>query len=78
VVVITSLRRPTLVNAGIVLASVILAGLLGAATLEAIEVGERAPDFELPATTGGNIKLSQLLGKQSVLIEFYGADFSPV
>ena len=30
------------------------------------------------ATTGGNIKLSQLLGKQSVLIEFYGADFSPV
>ena len=78
VMVITSLRRPTLVNTGIVLASVILAGLLGAATLEAIEVGERAPDFELPATTGGNIKLSQLLGKQSVLVEFYGADFSPV
>jgi len=75
---ITSPRRSTVVNAGVVLASVILAGLLGAATLEAIEVGERAPDFELPATTGGNIKLSQLLGKQSVLIEFYGADFSPV
>jgi hypothetical protein len=75
---ITSFGRPTLVNIGILLASAILAGLFGAATLEAIEVGERAPDFELPATTGGNIKLSQFLGKQAVLVEFYGADFSPV
>ena len=75
---ITSFGRPILVNTGILLASAILAGLFGAATTEAIEVGERAPDFELPATTGGNIKLSQFLGKQVVLIEFYGADFSPV
>jgi len=75
---IASFRRPTLVNTGILLASAILAGLFCVATLEAIDVGERAPDFELPATTGGNIKLSQFLGKQAVLIEFYGADFSPV
>ena len=75
---VTSLRRRTIVTTGIVLASAILAGAFGVATLEAIEIGERAPDFELPATTGGNIKLSQFLGKQAVLIEFYGADFAPV
>ena len=25
---------------------------------EALEVGDKAPDFELPATTGGTIRLS--------------------
>jgi hypothetical protein len=41
-------------------------------------VGDRAPDFTLPATTGGSISLSQFRGKKIVLLEFYGADFSPV
>jgi peroxiredoxin Q/BCP len=74
----TSLRRRTIVNTGIVLAGALLAAVFSSATLEAIEIGDRAPDFELPATTGSNIKLSQFLGKQAVLIEFYGADFAPV
>jgi cytochrome oxidase Cu insertion factor (SCO1/SenC/PrrC family) len=43
----------------------------------AVEVGQRAPDFTLEATTGGKISLSQFRGKP-VLIEFYGADFAPV
>lgn len=42
------------------------------------QVGYRAPDFTLPATTGGTISLSQFRGKKIVLLEFYGADFSPV
>ena len=42
------------------------------------KVGDRAPDFTLPATTGGTISLSQFRGKKLVLLEFYGADFSPV
>jgi hypothetical protein len=75
---VTNLHRWTIVTTCIVLASAIFAGGFGAATLEAIEIGERAPDFELAATTGNNIKLSQFLGKQAVLIEFYGADFAPV
>ena len=41
-------------------------------------VGDRAPDFTLPATTGGTISLSQFRGKKLVLLEFYGADFTPV
>jgi hypothetical protein len=44
----------------------------------ALEVGDKAPDFTLPSTTGEKISLSQFLGKKLVLLEFYGADFSPV
>jgi hypothetical protein len=52
-----------------------VAGPTGAA---ALEVGDKAPDFTLPSTTGEKISLSQFLGKKLVLLEFYGADFSPV
>jgi len=54
-------------------------GLLGAVRVSsALDVGETAPDFSLPATTGGKISLSQFRGKKLVLLEFYGADYSPV
>ena len=45
-------------------------------SLLAVEVGEKAPDFELPSTKGGKLKLSSLRGK-NVLINFYILDFSP-
>jgi hypothetical protein len=41
------------------------------------EVGKKAPDFKLPATTGVDISLSEFRGKKWVLVEFYGADFQP-
>lgn len=44
----------------------------------ALDVGEKAPDFTLPSTTGGEISLKQFRGQKLVLLEFYGADFSPV
>jgi AhpC/TSA family len=54
-------------------------GLLGTARVSsALDVGDTAPDFSLPATTGGKISLSQFRGKKLVLLEFYGADYSPV
>ncbi|OGA54556.1 MAG: hypothetical protein A3F74_22160 [Betaproteobacteria bacterium RIFCSPLOWO2_12_FULL_62_58] len=43
----------------------------------AVEVGQPAPEFNLPATTGVNVSLSEFLGKSWVLVEFYGADFAP-
>ncbi len=43
----------------------------------AVEVGEAAPDFKLASTTGGDISLSDFRGKKWVLLEFYGADFTP-
>lgn len=43
----------------------------------ALDVGEPAPGFKLPATTGGDVSLSDFKGKKFVLLEFYGADFAP-
>ena len=54
-----------------------VAFLLSATPLLAVEVGDKAPDFELPSTKGGKLKLSSLRGK-NVLINFYLLDFSPV
>ena len=42
-----------------------------------VEVGEQAPDFTLPSTTGEPISLSQFRGKQHVLLEFYVRDHGP-
>ena len=42
----------------------------------ALEVGDKAPDFELESSKGGKLKLSDLKGK-NVLINFYVLDFSP-
>ena len=44
--------------------------------LLAVEVGDKAPDFELPSTRGGKLKLSSLRGR-NVLINFYLTDYSP-
>ncbi len=63
---------------GHLLLTALLAGVLllpGIAT--ALQVGQKAPDFNLPATTGGKISLSQYQGRKLVLIEFYVGDFGP-
>ena len=43
---------------------------------QALEVGEKAPDFELDSTAGGKLKFSSLKGK-NVLINVYVLDYSP-
>lgn len=43
-----------------------------------VEVGEKAPDFELQSTTGGKIRLSDFAGLTNVVLEFYVLDFNPV
>lgn len=56
----------------------LLAGILANPSVAVgLEVGERAPDFTLPSTTGEQISLSQFRGKKLVLVEFYGVDFAP-
>jgi peroxiredoxin len=63
---------------GFVAATVLAAALAGLpATAAALEVGEKAPDFNLPSTKGGNFKLSELEGKKNVVIQFYVIDFTP-
>ena len=50
---------------------------VGSRPAGAVEVGEPAPDFTLPSTTGTDIALSDFKGKKFVFLEFYGADFTP-
>src|SRR5215471_2598479 len=69
------MRRPTQLTKHLLLVGMLLAGWVGAAT--ALEVGEQAPDFLLPATTGGNLTLSRFRGQKLVLLEFYMGDFMP-
>jgi peroxiredoxin Q/BCP len=64
----------------VLLLSVILSGVWSAAgprVAAALEVGDKAPDFTLPSSMGAKLSLSQFRGKKLVLLEFYGADFSP-
>ncbi len=41
-----------------------------------LKVGDTAPDFTLPASTGGNVSLSQFRGKKTVVLAFFPAAFS--
>ena len=69
--------RRRLFLSGVLLTALIL-GPAGSRAATTLEVGEQAPDFTLPSTTGEKISLSQFRGKKLVLIEFYGVDFEPV
>ena len=44
----------------------------------ALQVGDVAPDFELPASGNHPIKLSDYRGKKNVLLAFFPFAFSPV
>jgi len=46
-------------------------------TVSGVEVGDKAPDFELASTQGGKLKLSSFQGKKNVVIQFYVLDFTP-
>ena len=57
--------------------AIAIAVIVGArSAAPALEVGDKAPDFELESTRGGKLNLSSLKGK-NVLINFYVLDFNP-
>jgi peroxiredoxin (alkyl hydroperoxide reductase subunit C) len=43
-----------------------------------LKVGDKAPDFTLPAVHGGKISLRKYLGKKNVVISFVPAAWTPV
>jgi len=44
---------------------------------EILKVGQKAPAFTLPASTGEKVKLSDFAGKQKVILYFYPRDNTP-
>jgi peroxiredoxin Q/BCP len=42
-----------------------------------LKVGDKAPDFRLPAQSGGEVALSDFLGKKNVVLFFYPKDETP-
>ena len=44
----------------------------------AVEIGDEAPDFELPDQHGTPVKLSSFRGAKNVVLVFYPLAFSPV
>ena len=64
-------RGPKLPRSLFLLGTLLAGVLVGVSAAPALEVGEKAPDFALPGTTGEKISLSQFRGNKLVLIEFY-------
>ncbi len=46
-------------------------------TVAALEVGDKAPDFTLPATSQEKLSLGQLVGKKNVLLFGFIGAFTP-
>jgi peroxiredoxin len=66
------MKRSSVLAIGLAL---LLSALPGPAA--AIDLGDKAPDFELPSTRDGKFKLSNLAGKKNTIIQFYVLDFTP-
>jgi peroxiredoxin Q/BCP len=43
-----------------------------------LRVGEKAPEFDVVASSGKHLVLSELVGKKNVVLYFYPGDFTPV
>jgi peroxiredoxin len=62
-----------------VIAAVLMSGVflvLSAGRLMALQVGDKAPDFSLPATTAEKIGLADYLGRKPVVVFFYIGAFT--
>lgn len=49
---------------------------LGSQLAAAVEVGDKAPDFALPASDGNTYSLSQFAGDKPVIIAFFPKAFT--
>ena len=73
----TLVARPLFIRVLVATTLAIVSAFGASGPAAALDIGQAAPPFTLPATTGGDISLSDFRGKKFVLLEFYGADFAP-
>ena len=45
--------------------------------MNSVTIGDRAPDFELPGSAGRAVKLSDYVGKRTIVLYFYPKDETP-
>ena len=64
-------------TSGLIPAFVLAVSLAVPGVSAAIEVGEKAPNFELPSTKDGKFSLANQAGKKAVVVQFYVLDFTP-
>lgn len=72
------MRRIGFISCAMVL--MVLAGGTEAFSSDPLKVGDKAPDFTLPSATKdsltGDVKLSEIVGKNNIILAFYPADWS--
>ena len=64
---------------GVILGGIAAASLLAqpaAPPSSTLKVGDKAPDFTLPSTDGGNVHIADLIGKSTVVLAFFPAAFT--
>ena len=49
---------------------------LAAHPANALQVGDKAPDFSLPSTSGSSVRLSDFAGNKSLVVFFYIGAFT--
>ena len=64
-------------KSSLLLALMFISLLETARVCEALDVGDKAPDFKLPATTGVDVSLNDFRDKKWVFLEFFAAAFVP-
>ena len=65
------------IGMGTLLLLAILLVVGSAMPVAALEVGDKAPDFTLPATTQEKLSLGELVGKKNVLLFGFIGAFTP-
>jgi hypothetical protein len=66
------MKTGTLIRAFVFAVSLALPGVSAA-----LEVGEKAPNFDLASTRDGKFSLASMAGKKAVIVQFYVLDFTP-
>ena len=67
------ITRRTAIGSGLGVCLSAQASVLPSTTLK---VGDKAPDFTLPCTSGGTVHIADYLGKSTVVLAFFPAAFT--